>query len=207
MRQKPSSEKTERQFLSENELSNLETYYFPIERLERARDLFVFSCYTGIIYSVIMVLTQNNIHIGIDTNNWIITRRQKTKTPVKIPLLEKAQYHIDKYTNHPITQLTGTLFPVITNEKLNLHLKETADSVGIKKNLTFHMAKHTFATTVTLSNDVPIEIVSKLLGHTKIATTQIYARILDKKISNDMQKLRIQLHSKNSNLGNSSVAN
>lgn len=197
IRWKPSYEKTERQFLSENELSNLETYHFPIERLERVRDLFVFSCYTGISYSDIMLLTLDNIHIGIDGNNWIITKRKKTKTPVKIPLLEKAQYLIDKYNNHPITQVTGTLFPLITNEKLNLYLKEIADAVGIKKNLTFHMARHTFATTVTLSNGVPIETVSKLLGHTKIATTQIYARVLERKVSDDMIKLSQKIAVKN----------
>ena len=193
IRWKPSYEKTERQFLSENELSNLETYHFPIERLERVRDLFVFSCYTGISYSDIMLLTPDNIHIGIDGNNWIITKRQKTKTPVKIPLLEKAQYLIDKYNNHPITQVTETLLPVITNEKLNLYLKEIADAVGIKKNLTFHMARHTFATTVTLSNGVPIETVSKLLGHTKIATTQIYARVIERKVSEDINNLKMKL--------------
>jgi site-specific recombinase XerD len=193
VRWKPSYEKTERQFLSENELSNLETYHFPIERLERVRDLFIFSCYTGISYSDIITLSSDNIHIGIDGNNWIITKRQKTKTPVKIPLLNKAQYLINKYNNHPITQVTGTLFPVITNEKLNLYLKEIADAVGIKKNLTFHMARHTFATTITLSNGVPIETVSKLLGHTKIATTQIYARVLESKISSDIGQLREKL--------------
>ncbi|GFD80390.1 transposase [Tenacibaculum sp. KUL118] len=205
VRWKPSYEKTERQFLSENELSNLETYHFPIERLERVRDLFVFSCYTGISYSDIMLLTPDNIHIGIDGNNWIITKRKKTKTPVKIPLLEKAQYLIDKYNNHPITQVTATLFPIITNEKLNLYLKEIADAVGIKKNLTFHMARHTFATTVTLSNGVPIETVSKLLGHTKIATTQIYARVIERKVSEDMNLLKLKID-KNSIKRNSEPA-
>ncbi|HLT32621.1 MAG TPA: site-specific integrase, partial [Aquaticitalea sp.] len=116
--------------------------------------------------------------------------RQKTKIPIKIPLLDKAQELIEKYADHPITQVTETLFPVITNEKLNLYLKEVADACGIKKNLTFHMARHTFATTVTLSNGVPIETVSKLLGHTKISSTQIYARVIEKKVSEDMNILK-----------------
>jgi len=194
VRWKPTFEKREREFLTANELSNLETYYFPIERLERVRDLFVFSCYTGISYAdIIKLKEETHIHKGIDGNNWIITNRQKTKTVVKIPLLDKAQELINKYRYHPMTVITKTLFPVITNEKLNLYLKEIADACGINKNLTFHMARHTFATTITLSNGVPIETVSKLLGHTKIATTQIYARVIERKISDDMAVLKSKL--------------
>ncbi|QED38946.1 site-specific integrase [Antarcticibacterium arcticum] len=190
MRWKTTFEKKEREFLSPNELSNLETYEFPIERLDRVRDLFVFSCYTGISYVDIMGLSLDNISLGIDGNNWIMTKRQKTKTSIKIPLLDPALHLIKKYSDHPMTIITGTLLPVITNEKLNVYLKEVALLCGLKKNLTFHMARHTFATTVTLSNGVPIETVSKLLGHTKIATTQIYARVLEKKVSEDMNDLR-----------------
>ncbi|MCR9066626.1 MAG: site-specific integrase [Cytophagales bacterium] len=190
VRWKPTYEKRERPFLTENELSNIETYHFPIERLERVRDLFVFSCYTGIAYIDIMKLSKNNILKGIDGNDWIFTNRQKTKSPVKIPLLPKSQSLINKYDNHPMTQITKTLFPVITNEKVNFYLKEIAEACGLKKNLTFHMARHTFATTVTLSNGVPIETVSKLLGHSKIASTQVYARVIERKVSEDMEILR-----------------
>lgn len=189
-RWKPTFEKTYRQFLTENELSNLETYEFISERLDRVRDLFVFSCYTGIAYADIMNLTRNNLLPGIDGNNWIITSRQKTKTLVKVPILQKAQFLIYKYSEHPMTKVTGTLFPIITNEKLNSYLKEVANFTGIKKNLTFHMARHTFATTVTLTNGVPIETVSKMLGHTKISTTQIYAKVIERKVSDDMNILR-----------------
>jgi integrase len=194
VRWKPIFEKRQTEFLSANELSNLKTYYFPVERLDRVRDLFVFSCYTGLAYADLIRLNPDNVTIGIDGTNCIITRRQKTKTTVRIPILQKAQDLIDKYKRHPITQVTETLFPVITNEKLNLYLKEVADAVGIKKNLTFHMARHTFATTITLSNDVPIETVSKLLGHTKLTTTQIYAKVIEKKVSEDMQVLRKKLN-------------
>lgn len=133
---------------------------------------------------------------GIDGNDWIYTNRQKTKTPVKVPLLPKAKDLIYKYKNHPITQATGTLFPVITNEKVNLYLKEIAEASGLTKNLTFHMARHTFATTVTLSNGVPIETVSKLLGHSKIASTQIYAKVIERKVSEDIKVLNTKLSSK-----------
>lgn len=196
VRWKPTFEKTEREFLSANELSNLETAKLPIERLERVRDLFVFSCYTGISYIDMMQLKRTNIHKGIDGNNWIITKRQKTNTSIKIPLLLKAQDLIDQYENHPMTYISDTLFPVITNEKLNVYLKEVAEICGIQKNLTFHMARHTFATTVTLTNGVPIETVSKLLGHTKLTTTQIYAKVIERKVSDDMNNLRQVLKQK-----------
>ncbi len=143
-----------------------------------------------------MELTPDHIMTGTDGNQWVYTQRQKTKTKVKIPLLEKAQELILKYANNPVTEITGSLFPPITNMKLNLYLKEVADLVGIRKHLTFHMAWHTFATTVTLNNGVPIETVSKLLGHSKIATTQIYARVLDKKIGEDMEALQKVLNRK-----------
>lgn len=193
IRWKPTFEQKQRDFLGQNELNNLETYHFPIDRLDRVRDLFVFSCYTGISYSDIMGLTKNNLITGMDGKSWIATKRLKTKTTVRVPLLEPAQKILDKYESHPVTMHSGTLLPKITNEKTNLYLKEIADAVGIKKNLTFHMARHTFATTVTLSNGVPIEMVSKLLGHTKLATTQIYARVLDKKVSEDIEQLRSKL--------------
>lgn len=196
VRWKPVYEKKQREFLSENELSNMENFDFTIERLDRVRDLFVFSCYTGISYIDIMNLSSDNLVMGIDGTNWIFTKRQKTKSSVKVPLLEKAQEIIEKYIEHPMTNVTGTLFPTITNEKLNVYLKEVAHYVGIKKNLTFHMARHTFATTVTLSNGVPIETVSKLLGHSKIATTQIYARVIERKVSQDINCLKQKLSNK-----------
>lgn len=147
VRWKTTNEKRERPFLTTNELSNIEISLLFNKRLERVRDLFVFSCYTGIAYSDIMNLTANNILKGIDGSNWIFTNRQKTKSQVQLPILDKAQELINKYLNHPITQVSKTLFPVITNEKLNQYLKEVAFYCGIKKNLTFHMARHTFATT------------------------------------------------------------
>ncbi|MGC1632522.1 MAG: site-specific integrase [Gelidibacter sp.] len=195
-RWKMSYEKKERDFLTTNELSNLETYEFPIGRLERVRDVFLFSCYTGISYADIRTLKSKHVLEGMDGNNWIVTHRQKTKTKVKVPLLDKAKFLLEKYDNHPMAVLTETLFPVVSNVKINLYLKEIASVVGIRKNLTFHMARHTFATTVTLSNGVPIETVSKLLGHMKVSTTQIYARVLEEKLSKDMIDLQKMLNAK-----------
>lgn len=196
VRWKMNYDKTNREFLSEIELKNLENKVFISDRLDRVRDLFVFSCYTGISYVDIMNLTPNHLVLGMDGGNWIMTKRQKTNTKVKVPLLGQALDIVNKYKGHPSAAVKGSLLPVLSNEKLNVFLKEVANFVGIQKNLTFHMARHTFATTVTLSNGVPIETVSKLLGHSKIATTQIYARVLENKISADMNALKDVLQKK-----------
>ncbi len=191
---KPVFDKREREFLSQTELESIENYTTDIERLNLVKDLFIFSCYTGIAYVDVMQLSKDNILMGIDGGLWIITKRQKTNTPVKVPILEKAQQLIDKYKNNIRAEVSGTLFPMLSNQKLNSYLKEIADVCGIKKNLTFHMARHTFATTITLTNGVPIETVSKLLGHNKIATTQIYAKVIERKVSDDMNALKLVLN-------------
>lgn len=186
-------EKVERDFLTDKELSKIEEKDFSIPRIQYAKDLFVFSCYTGIAYIDVMQLTPESITLGIDGNHWIKTTREKTNTSVQVPLLPKAAIIIEKYRNNPRALAQGSLFPVISNQKLNSYLKEVADLCGIKKNLTFHLARHTFATSVTLSNGVPIETVSKMLGHTTIRTTQIYAKVVEQKVSRDMVNLRNQL--------------
>jgi site-specific recombinase XerD len=182
--------KSKRTFLTEEELAKVEGKVFSIERLDHIKDLFLFSCYTGLSYVDIYNLTTENICLGIDGQKWIFTHRQKTEVPSHIPLLPQPLRVLEKYKNHPASNHAGKLIPVPSNQKVNAYLKEIADCCGIKKLLTFHMARHTFATTVTLNNGVPIESVSKMLGHTKIQTTQIYAKILDKKVSFDMQQLR-----------------
>ncbi|MDH5413530.1 MAG: site-specific integrase [Flavobacteriaceae bacterium] len=186
---KPVLIKTERDFLSQAELQRIEDLPVSIDRLQVVKDLFVFSCYTGIAYGDIMLLTKDNIVFGLDGNKWIMTKRQKNGAPVKVPILPKAKRLIEKYKGHARIIENSTLFPKLSNQKLNSYLKEIADLCSITKNLTFHMARHTFATTVTLSNGVPIETVSKLLGHTKITTTQIYAKVIERKVSDDMEKL------------------
>lgn len=193
VRFKSSFENKRREFLTENELNLLEQFNSSTERLNIIKDLFLFSCYTGISYVDINSLTADNIILGIDGNHWINTKRKKTNSFLAIPLLNQAKNLIKKYDGHQRTIISNTLFPCFSNQKINCYLKEIAELSGIKKNLTFHMARHTFATTVTLSNGVPIETVSKLLGHTKIATTQIYARVINKKVSEDMNKLSEKL--------------
>lgn len=185
--------KTERGFLSLLELQEIEKKNFTIPRLQLVRDLFVFSCYTSLSYIDAINLSAENIRIGIDGELWIYYNREKTTKPIHIPLLPKALDIIEKYKDNSKAILQGRVFPKISNQKLNTYLKEIADVCGIEKNLTFHIARHTFATTVTLSNGMPIETVSKLLGHSKIATTQIYAKVIERKVSDDMNRLRKHL--------------
>ncbi len=179
--------KNERDYLTERELDLIEETSFMTLGLNRVKDVFLFSCYTGLSFIDIKELHPNQILIGIDGNHWIHTKRVKTNESVKIPLLPRAKEILNKYKEE--MRLTGELLPVYSNQKTNKNLKEIAKACGIHKNITFHVARHTFATTVTLSNGVPIETVSKLLGHTKLTTTQIYARVLQKKVGEDMQNL------------------
>lgn len=195
---KPKLIKKEREFLTETELKRLENLSCSVERLTNVKDLFIFSCYTGISYGDLMLLTKRNIVEGEDGHLWIITNRKKTSTPVKVPLLPPAIHILEKYKNSRRTSFSKTLLPVLSNQKINSYLKEIAYLSQIKKHLTFHMARHTFATTVTLTNGVPLETVSKLLGHTKLTTTQIYARVIEQKVSDDMDLLRQKIENDSS---------
>jgi len=182
-------DKVERESLNSKELTALANKAFTIERLEHVRDMFQFSCYTGLSYIELTELTPNKIVTGIDGGLWISTSRAKTDIGVRVPLLPQAIELMEKYIDDPRALNNGTVFPVISNQRMNGYLKEIADMCGITKILTFHIARHTFATTVTLSNGVPIESVSKMLGHTSIRTTQIYAKVVEQKLSEDMRKL------------------
>jgi integrase len=179
-------ERVDRGYLSEDELKIIMKKKLVSERLENVRDLFMFSAFCGLAYSDMAALTQDNIRTSFDGKLWIITKRKKTNTPVNVPLLDIPKMILKKYEGK---LPNGKILPVISNQKLNAYLKEIADVCGIKKNLTFHLARHTFSTTVTLAKGVPIETVSKMLGHTNIETTQIYARITNSKIGNDMEGL------------------
>jgi len=180
----------ERSALTEYELELLQAKKFPIRRLELVKNIFLFSCYTGLAYADVQKLKRSEIVIGIDGEKWIFTKRQKTDSPSRIPLLPVALTILKLYEDDLQCKFQDKVLPVLSNQKMNSYLKEIADSCGINKNLTYHIARHTFATTITLSNGVPIETVSKMLGHRNIKTTQHYAKILDRKISEDMKSLR-----------------
>ncbi len=186
-------EKKERGFLTPKELQRIEEKEFRIERLDQTRDIFIFSCYTGLSYAEVYDLIPDHIVTGLDGKLWIHGQRKKSKEFFKVPLLPKAKVIVEKYRNHPLAQANGKVLPVFTNQKTNAYLKEIAFLCEVRKNLTFHLARHTFATTVTLSNGVPIESVSKMLGHTSLRTTQVYAKVVEQKLSNDMDQLEARL--------------
>ncbi|HEA22961.1 MAG TPA: site-specific integrase [Pricia antarctica] len=163
----------ERKYLTEDELRQLIDIEFHNERLKRIRDIFIFCCFTGLSYVDVKNLTEEAIAIDVEGQKWIKTHRRKTKTLSSIPLLPIAEDILKRYQQHPFVVRGEGILPVSTNQKSNAYLKEIAEACGIKKNLTTHLARHTFATTVTLSNGVPIESVSKMLGHTSLKTTQI----------------------------------
>jgi len=164
-----------------------------VARLDTTRDVFLFCCFTGYAYLDVYNLTPQNIITGIDGNKWIIKAREKTKSLEQIPLLPVALGIVEKYKDHPACINRNTLLPVNSNQRYNGYLKEIADICGIKKHLTTHTARHTFATTVTLEHDVPIETVSQMLGHKSLRTTQIYAKVTQRKVSNNMEELKKRL--------------
>ncbi|MGV1011818.1 MAG: site-specific integrase [Flavobacterium sp.] len=180
----------ERVYLTEDEIQSIMEKEFKTERLSLVRDIFLFSCFTGLAYIDVKNLTKSHISFGIDGEKWVFTHRQKTESASKIPILPVTQMIIDKYENHPQCNNEDKLLPILSNQKMNAYLKELADICNIEKELTFHIARHTFATTVTLTNGVPIESVSKMLGHKNLRTTQHYAKVLDKKVSEDMRILK-----------------
>ena len=196
MKFKSRVEDTERAFLSAEELQAIEDKTVTIPRIDAVRDIFVFSCYTGLAFADVQKLTPADIHTGIDGGKWIFTHRTKTENKSNVPLLPPVLAILEKYNNHPECAQSGKLLPVKSNQKMNAYLKELADICEITKLLTFHVARHTFATTVTLTNGVPIESVSKMLGHKSIKTTQIYAKVVETKVSNDMALLKEKLFNK-----------
>jgi len=178
--------KVDRGYLTQEDVEKILKKELVIKRLELVRDIFVFSCFTGLAYIDVKNLTDKNLRTSFDGNLWIMTKRQKTKVESNILLLDVPKMILDKYKGK---SPNNQLLPILSNQKMNSYLKEIGDVCEIDKELTFHLARHTFATTITLAKGVPIETVSKMLGHTNIKTTQIYARITDSKISNDMQAL------------------
>ncbi|MES2864423.1 MAG: site-specific integrase [Bacteroidota bacterium] len=171
-------------YLTPEELFILENHIFSQKRLEQVRDMFVFCCYTGLPYQEMASLEAKHVLKKFDDKLWIDMFRQKTKKQFSLPLLPKAIEILDKYKNDK------ELLPIISNQKFNSYIKEVAEIIGVEKKLTHHIARKTFATTVLLYNDVPMEIVSELLGHSKISTTQDhYAKVVQKKVSEQIINL------------------
>jgi len=190
---KPKVKVVARDYLTKEELEAMAFKTYSSLRIEQVKDIFIFCCYTGLAYIDVKQLKRSEIIKGIDGQQWIFTTRQKTNTASRIPLLPQALQIIQKYEHHPECADQDKVLPVLSNQKMNSYLKEIADVCGINKELTFHIARHTFATSVTLANGVSIESVSKMLGHKNMRTTQHYAKILDSKVSEDMQLLKLKL--------------
>jgi len=193
---KCSYKRPKRTYLNQVELDLLHAKEMPIARLQEVKDCYLFCCYTGYAYSDAVDLSPKDLGIGMDGKKWILRDRIKTDNEENVPLLATALEIIEKYVNHPYCIRAKKLLPMNSNQRYNGYLKEVADIAGIKKRLTSHTARHTFATTVTLTNGVPLETVSKMLGHDDIRTTQIYAEIVDAKVSEDMGLLSEKLANK-----------
>ena len=190
---KVSRNETHRDYLTIQELEQIRNKEIYTIRMEIVRDIFIFACYTGLGYAELRKLDSTHTRQGNDGDQWIIIDRTKTDIRCRVPLLPQAKAILEKYETFPVNRNRGKLLPVNSNQKMNEYLKELAGICGINKNLSMHVARHTFATSVTLTNGVPIETVSKMLGHASLKTTQIYARIVDSKISIDMERVKSNL--------------
>lgn len=189
------TEDVEVDYLDESELKMMMKRRFTIKRIDQVKDIYLFCCFTGMAYSDVKSFESKDI-ILIDGQPWIKKRRQKTKNWFHVPLLEPALRILKKYENDPECIKKGVLLPVLSNQKMNGYLTEIADLLGIDKHLSTHTARHTFATTVTLLNQVSMEVVSKMLGHSSVNMTKRYARVVDDLIKKDMQKVKEKFDSK-----------
>ena len=183
-------QKTDPVFLTQDEVDRIMTLKPKTERLQKIRDFFIVSCYTGLAFVDIHALRVKDIVQSNEGLYWIKTKRAKTQIKARIPILPIPMRIIEKYCDITTSEGSQRVFPIGSNQKTNEYLREIADLAGIHKKVTYHAARHTFATTITLENGIPIESVSKMLGHADIKTTQHYARVLDSKIGKDMEILR-----------------
>ena len=185
-----SLEETVPQFLSMRHIQAIRDKCFVIDRLEQVKNLFLFACYTGLTYSDILSLQYR--HIKWSTTSWILMKRKKTKVFSQIPLLPDALIILDKYMDHSRSS-SDTIFPKMSNQKLNAYLKEIADLCGIPVGITFHMARHTFATTIALRNGLSLESLSTILGHKNLKSTQHYAKIMNDRLEEEMRAVAERL--------------
>lgn len=191
--------------LDRNELASLEQHIFSVDRLAAVRDIFIFQCYTGLAYIDAFNLKKSDIRMGVDGELWIITQRQKTDSPINIPLLPQALRIVERYKDHPLCQQRGAVLPVVSNQKMNAYLKEIADICGFQSPLNTHKARRTFGSTVTLNNNVPIHVVKEMLGHSSVKQTEEYAITEQQSVGREMKQLQERLREKNPREDNESV--
>ena len=196
---KMEQDETDPVFLTNNELQAIMNREFDIPRLELVKDIFLFACFTGLAFADVSTLRPEHLEQDNNGDWWIrkgrvkLERRRKSNSIANIPLLPVPLAILKKYESHPICLKQGTCLPVVCNQKANSYLKEIADFCGIKKNLTTHTARHTFATTVTLANNVPLQEVSAMLGHASTRMTQHYARVMDRNLKDNMNIVRSKM--------------
>ena len=181
----------DRGYLTEEELERILKKDFQSQRLEQVRDIFIFSCFTGLAYIDVYNLKKENICTSFDGSKWLKLHRQKTATPVNLPLLKIPLAILEKYEGK---LKNNRVLPVLSNQKANSYLKEIADLCGIKKKLTTHTARHSFASVIALANNVSLPNVAKMLGHSSTRMTQHYAKVLDQTILRDMQEVEKQIN-------------
>ena len=182
-----------REFLTLDELHRIYNKEFSLDRITVVRDVFIFAAFTGLAFIDVQQLSAEHIVQDNNGNYWIRKPRQKTKNMCNIPLLDIPMQILEKYKSHPTCQKKNVLLPVPCNQKMNSYLKEIADLCGIKKNLTTHTARHSFASVIALANNVSLPNVAKMLGHSSTRMTQHYAKVLDQTILRDMQAVEKQL--------------
>jgi site-specific recombinase XerD len=175
-----------KEVLTKEEIERIMAKQFDMERLEYVRDVFMFCCFSGLAYVDVNNLRAEHITKDNDGDVWIRKTREKTDNMCNIPLLKIPQMIIEKYKDNPLCIRSGRLLPVTSNQKMNSYLKEIATRCDIKKNLTTHTARHTYATVVCLANGVSMENVAKMLGHSDLRMTQHYAKVMDSSIKRDM---------------------
>lgn len=182
--------------LNNHELALLEKHKFSTARLSVVRDVFVFQCYTGLAYIDVFNLKQSDLKVGVDGEQWIMAGRQKTGSPINIPLLPKAVEIIERYKDNRLCVERNSVLPVSSNQKMNEYLKEIADLCGITSSLNTHKARRTFGSTITLNNNVPIHVVKEMLGHQSVSQTEQYAITEEISIGREMQGLKQRLADK-----------
>jgi site-specific recombinase XerD len=177
-------------YLTKAEIDTIYDKEFTIKRLDQVRDVFIVSCYTGLAYADVYLLCMNDIVTNLDGSRWININRKKTSTSCKIPVLPVVEEIFRKYKDDPLLMNSGKLLPVPSNQRMNAYLKEIGDICGIKRVLTSHLARHSFATSIALPFGLPIETLSKVMGHTSLNMTLHYGKLQETKLVSDVEKFK-----------------
>ncbi len=204
---KPKKEIIQTGYLTKSEIDRIQKKDFSLKRLDQVRDVFIVSCYTGLAYADVNLLCNNDIVNNLDGTRWININRQKTNTISKIPILCIVEQIFDKYKDDPLVLNSGRLLPVPSNQKMNAYLKEIGGICGIKTVLTSHLARHSFATSIALPNGLPIETLSKIMGHKSLNMTLHYGKLIETKLVSDVATFTENLKQMNLKAADDTISN